>query len=187
MNKNFYHRGVLSSFLPLDLFSEIEEAELSNLSDQRQILMKWICLPWHDAASNSQSADQSILWWEHTNCMATTLSSRIHLTTSDHETKNQKVKWKVKHIIQGFNSPCISSPMPLVKHNLDALCSLHFSNNTVFLTGLQSPGMALLGVEYTGSLQITEGSGGVRFKEDRCKKAHELLQLFPRQFDKFNI
>lgn len=76
--------------------------------------------------------------------------------------------------------------MPLVKHNLDALCSLQFSSSIAFLSGLRFPGMVLLGVEETGSLPVTEG-GGVEFKEDRCKKAHELPQPFPMLFDKFNI
>lgn len=99
MKTEFLLQRGSNSFLPLDLFTETVEAELSQVKDQRKVLSD-SAFP---GCSISQPTDHSTLWQEYTNCMAATLASNIHLTTSDHETmKNQKMKGKIKHIAQRF-------------------------------------------------------------------------------------
>lgn len=86
------------------------------------------------------------------------------------------MKWKIKHHTRFHFSVllvkmCISNPMPLVKHNLDTLWSLQFSNSTAFLTGLQSPGYGVARGTKTQDHCKSLKAMGVEFKEDRCKKA----------------
>lgn len=77
------------------------------------------------------------------------MASSIQLTNSDHEPiyNEKKKKWKIKHIIQGFPvwlvKKCISNPMLLITHNVDALYLLQFSSSIVLLIRLQSPCYAI--------------------------------------------